>query len=129
MASQNDVQIITATAGEDLSAKQYYLVKLSADDTVKLCAAATDVPIGVLQNEPASGEVAAVATLGKVKIVAGAAIAAGVLIGTASTGKVDAKTPGTDTTEYVIGQVTKASAADGDLLEALINTATPFRAA
>jgi len=129
MASQVPVLTISATAGADLSAKQFYLVKMSADDTVILCAAATDVPVGVLQNKPASGQIAEILTFGKSKIVSSASIAAGKLIGTSSAGKADAKIPGTDTTEYVVGHVTKAASADGVLLEALINTASPARAA
>ena len=45
----------TRVAGADLSSDQYKYVKLSTTDTVILCAAATDVPIGILQNAPASG--------------------------------------------------------------------------
>ena len=129
MASQSSNMMASFVAGADLSAKQYYMIKLSADDTVVICAAATDVPVGILQNEPASGEVAEVLIGGKGKCVASAAIAAGALIGTDASGKADAKVPGTDTTNYIVGQVTKASAADGDVLEGLFNFATPFRAA
>ena len=120
---------ITLVAGADLSAKQYYFVKMSADNTCVLCSAATDSPIGVLQNAPISGAEASVTVVGGTKIVAGAAIAAGIKIGTASTGKADAKVAGTDTTEYTVGQVLLASAADADLLTAVINCASPNRAA
>ena len=54
------VDIGTFTASADLSAKQFYIVKMSGDNTVTVCAAVTDVPIGVLQNKPASGEQAVV---------------------------------------------------------------------
>ena len=40
------------TAAADLSANQFYAVKLSADHTVNLCTAATDRAIGILQNKP-----------------------------------------------------------------------------
>ena len=119
----------TASAGADLSAKQYYFVKMSADNTVILCSGATDVPIGVLQNDPASGEEASVLVVGGTKLVASAAIAAGLKIGTASTGKADAKVAGTDTTEYTVGQVLLASGSDADILTAVINCASPNRAA
>ena len=120
---------VTLVAGADLSAKQYFFVKMSADNTCVLCSAATDAPIGVLQNAPISGAEASVTVIGGTKLVAGAAIAAGVKIGTASTGKADAKVAGTDTTEYTVGQVLLASAADADLLTAVINCASPNRAA
>ena len=83
----------------------------------------------VLQNTPISGAEATVVVAGGTKIVASASIAAGVKIGTASTGKADAKVAGTDTTEYTVGQVLLASAADADILTAVINCASPNRAA
>lgn len=126
--SNNSLKV-TLIAGADLSAKQYYFVKMSADNTCILCSAATDAPIGVLQNSPESGEEASVLVIGGTKLVASAAIAAGIKIGTASTGKADAKVAGTDTTEYTVGQVLLASAADADVLTAVINCASPNRAA
>ena len=50
------INIGTLTAAADLSGKQYHFVKLASESTVNVCAAVTDVPIGVLQNTPASGE-------------------------------------------------------------------------
>src|SRR5574337_1127881 len=93
-------------AGADLSAKQYYFVKLSADKTVVVCAAATDIPIGVLQNKPdASGKAAEVVAVGVTKVSGDADLDAGHLIGTSGDGQADRKLPGTDTTEYTVGQV------------------------
>ena len=43
------------TANADLSAKQYYYVKLVGAGLVDVCSAVTDIPIGVLQNNPVSG--------------------------------------------------------------------------
>lgn len=126
--SNNSLKV-TLVAGADLSAKQFYFVKMSADNTCVLCSAATDAPIGVLQNNPISGAEATVVVAGGTKIVASAAIAAGVKIGTASTGKADAKVAGTDTTEYTVGQVLLASSADAEILTAVINCASPNRAA
>lgn len=125
----NNALKVTLVAGADLSAKQFYFVKMSADNTCVLCSAATDAPIGVLQNNPISGAEATVVVAGGTKIVASAAIAAGVKIGTASTGKADAKVAGTDTTEYTVGQVLLASSADAEILTAVINCASPNRAA
>lgn len=119
---------ITLEAGADLSAAQYKFVKISSGKAI-LCAAATDAPIGVLQNSPVSGGEASIVVAGGTKIVASAAIAAGVVIGTASTGKADAKVAGTDTTEYAVGTVILGSGADSDILTAVINCASPTRAA
>jgi hypothetical protein len=125
----NSAVKITLVAGADLSANQYYFVKINSSGLAVLCSGATDKPIGVLQNDPASGEEAVITVVGGSKVVAGASIDEGVLIGTASTGKADAKTPGTDTTEYVVGTVILAAGADNEILTALINCSNPHRAA
>jgi len=119
---------ITLEAGEDLSTKQYRFVKISSGKAVA-CDGATDTPIGVLQNNPATGEEAAIVVVGGSKVVASAGINAGVKIGTNNVGKADAKTAGTDTTEYTVGQVILGSGADNDILTAVINCAAPARSA
>ena len=59
-------------AGEDLSAAQFKFVYLSADLTVKRCTAATDIPIGILQNKPAvAGQAANVVVAGVSRLVTG----------------------------------------------------------
>ena len=126
--SNNSLKI-TLPAGADLSTKQYYFVKVNSSGNAVLCSAATDAPIGVLQNNPISGAEASIVVVGGTKLVAGAAIAAGIKIGTDSAGKADAKVAGTDTTEYTVGQVLLASGADADVLTAVINCASPNRAA
>lgn len=124
------IKIPGLKAGADLSTKQYYFVKLNADNQVIVCAAATDVPIGVLQNKPdASGKAAEVCAIGVTKVNSDAALTAGNLIGPAADGQADAKTAGTDTTEYVCGQVVVGSAAAGGFATAVINCANLNRAA
>lgn len=60
-------------AAADLSAKQFYCVKATADKTVNIATAAGENVLGVLQNKPANaGEVADVMCLGVTKIVVGA---------------------------------------------------------
>lgn len=119
----------TRVAGADLSALQYYYVKLSTTDTVVVCAAATDVPIGILQNAPTSGQEAVIMATGISKVNSNAALSIGNLIGTAADGQADAKTAGTDTTEYVVGVVLEASSAAGELATCTVNTLNPHRAA
>ncbi len=119
----------TFVAGADLSTKQYTFVKLNASGEVIAAAAATDIPIGVLQNNPASGAEASVTIVGGTKIVAGAAIGEGALVGTSSTGKAVALVAGTDTTKYVVGTLLTESGADGDIVSAVVNCANPGRAA
>ncbi len=108
------VDIGTFTASADLSAKQYYIVKMSGDNTVTVCAAVTDVPIGVLQNKPASGEQAVVRVFGT--------LAAGNIIGTSADGQAQPVTQGSETTVYNIGQAVTGGAA-GSLQTALITIA------
>jgi hypothetical protein len=84
----------------------------------------------VLQNEPsAAGQPVIVMSIGISTVSADAALAVDTLIGTSADGQADAKVPGTDTTEYVCGVVLEASTAAGDHISALINCATPHRAA
>ena len=101
---------VTLVAGADLSAKQYTFVKLDSSGQAVAAAAATDIPIGVLQNAPTSGQEAEVLVVGGTKIVAGAAIAEGA-------------------TKYVVGTLITESAADANIVTAVINCANPHRAA
>ncbi len=120
---------VTLVAGADLSAKQYNFVKLNSSGEAVAIAAITDVPVGVLQNAPTSGQEAEVLIVGGTKIVAGAAIGEGALVGTGATGKAVALVAGTDTTKYVVGTLLTESAADGNIVTAVINCANPGRAA
>jgi hypothetical protein len=129
MATEGQLLKFSAVAAADLSAKQYRFVKFTANRTVDVCAAATDKPCGVLQNKPASGQVAEVGYLGETKLEADASLTAGTLIGTSADGQADAKVPGTDTTEYIAGQIVQGAGAAGEIGTALINCAAIGRAA
>ena len=76
----------TAVAGEDLSAKQYHFMKMSADLTVVTCTGLGSLPVGVLQNSPPQYGAAEVMVFGITKIVASGAITFGVLVGTDANG-------------------------------------------
>lgn len=131
MAVESNHKIIkTVLAGADLSAKQYYAVKLSSGEAV-VCDGVTDLPFGILQNAPASGEMAEVLVLGESKVNANGALAVDNLIGTAADGQLAAYTPGTDTTKYIIGRVTPGGTTSnaGEIGSAFINCMTPARAA
>ena len=130
MATDNlgtSATIESFNANADLSAAQYKFVELAAAG-VTVCNAATDKPIGVLQNKPTSGQVAVVVVTGKTKVQADAALTVGTEIGTSADGQADAKVLGTDTTEFVVGVVTKAASAAGELATALINCIPPNKA-
>ena len=115
-------------AGADLSTKQFTFVKISGTGVISV-AAATDVPVGVLLNAPTSGKTAEVAVSGIVKLKASAAITAGALVGTTSTGTAVALTAGTDTTKYVLGQALTAAGAANDIITVAVNCVNLNRAA
>ena len=122
------VAIPGLTASADLSAKQFYFVKISGANTVTVCAGATEIPCGILQNAPVSGAEANVAYAGVSKLSADAALTVGWLIGTSADGQGDRKIPGTDTTEYYVGQVLTATTAAAGLATVLFNCAVPTKA-
>ena len=75
MSQQVGVLDLTLKAGVNLSAKQYRLVKMSAANTVTICAANTDEIIGVLQNKPTTAQAAVVRVLGTTKVSCGTPVA------------------------------------------------------
>ena len=105
------ISIGTFTAAADLSAKQYHFVSLATATTVNVCSAITNAPIGILQNNPESGQQAVVQVFGVSKVVADGTLAAGNFIGTSADGQADAISPGTDTTVYMTGQCIQAASA------------------
>ena len=115
MASENIGHTRSAAAAADLSAKQFYIVKLSSTGTVDLAAAATENIIGVLQNTPVSAEQAVYAFTGVAKVKAGGTIAVGAFVTADSAGKAVSTTTDGD---VVIGRfIGTAAAASGDLVE------------
>lgn len=108
-------------AGADLSAAaaQYKFVKWSADRTVVLCAGTTDIPCGVLQNTPASGDAATVCYLGVTKVQGDADLAAGNQIGTSADGQAAAYTV-SDTTKHIVGTVIVGNSAAAGLATAVV---------
>lgn len=115
------------TAFGDMRSTQYCFVEIKAADTVQKTSAAAAVAMGVLQNNPNSGQQAQVRLLGKSLVVAAGTITAGALVGTDANGYADSKTAGSDTTEYVIGQALETFAS-GDIRSILVR-GTPLRAA
>jgi len=116
-------------ASGDLSAAQYKFVKMTSATAVVVCTAATDRPIGVLQNKPTNGQLATIVAVGVTKLQADASLAFDVAIGTSADGQADAKVAGTDTTEYTVGRVIEGASNAGEIITALINCANPARSA
>ena len=84
MAWENRVLTITLPADEDLSADQYRLVVLDATSgKVRRPNAATDIPLGVLQNAPSAADKPAVVVPlggGISKVQLGATLAIGAIV-------------------------------------------------
>ena len=112
----------TLTAGADLSGKQYHFVSLASATTVNVCTAITNSPIGILQNDPTSGQSAVVRISGVSKVVADGTLAAGNFIGTSADAQADAIGSGTDTTVYMMGQCVEAASA-GETTTMILNVA------
>ncbi|GIX06972.1 MAG: hypothetical protein KatS3mg115_1375 [Candidatus Poribacteria bacterium] len=113
---------IALPAGEDLQGKAFHLVRLNNSGQVVVPTASTDLPIGVLQNDPPAGGAAEVLTLaGAVaKVVADGstvAIAVGDTVGTNASGKAVKKSLAGD---WYIGVALDASAVDGKLIRVLL---------
>lgn len=117
-------------AEEDLSGDQYHIVVLDATSgKVRRPNAATDIPLGILQNAPIAGEAAVVALIGLggiSKVVTGAAaLGIGAIVGMEYIGATDAgKAIAAVATMYPVGIVVEASLAEDDLAAVLLTPLT-----
>jgi hypothetical protein len=118
---------ITRVCGAaSLAAKKFYFVKLHTDGTAIVPAADTDVPYGILQNNPDVGGEAEVMRDGVSKVVAGTAIVIGNLVGTSSAGKAMVYVNGSDTTKYIVGTALSAGG-DTEIITVDFSCVTPNR--
>jgi len=122
MAQQVNFGKLTFIAGEDLSDKMYYVVKLDSNGNVVLCGA-NEVAIGVLDGKPKAGERVAVNILGTSKVVSGGEIAVGSKVVSDANGKV-VTMPVEAGTYNVIGIALESSSGDGQLIEVLLRPET-----
>ncbi|MFW6176594.1 MAG: hypothetical protein ACOC40_02720 [Thermoplasmatota archaeon] len=112
----------TLVAGADLSTSQYKIVKLSDENTINVCTSTSDKPLGVLQNDPSSGEIAEVMAIGVTKIQVNSSLNAGDVIGTST----DAQALNVDPTStanaaYTMGSMLKDVSAAGNIGTAFID--------
>lgn len=75
------------TAAADLSAAQFYAVKISGSRQVNLASSGGENIYGILQNKPASGAAANVGIVGVSKAIAGAVVTAGNYLMTDTAGR------------------------------------------
>lgn len=116
---------VIAGAGLTAATAQYKFVKFSADNTVVLCAATTDIPCGVLQEPAAAtGDPVDVVYGGSTLLQAGASTTAGTPIGTTASGQAQTAVA----TQYPVGVPTSVGGATtaGTLITAVINCANPI---
>ena len=118
----------TFTAGAALTSYQYHGMKMSANRTCTIFSADTDIPVGVLQNAPGSGEEAEVLVMGRTPVVLGGTVAAGERIHFDSSGHAVKNTAGTSTTQYCAGICT-IGGDSGEVGEAIVNCGAPGRGA
>ena len=117
---------VTMAAGADLSSDQFKFVKVSAADTVVRCNGATDNPLGILMNKPASGEAASVLIAGIGKVIAAASTVSNgsIQLGTDANGKAEAKT--VVGTGRVVAQPLNAAAGANEIITVAVNCLNPF---
>jgi hypothetical protein len=118
----NPVLDFSFVAAEDLSDYQYHFVVIDSDGKVALMDAVGEIPIGVLQNKPASGEEANVRILGISKVVANGAIDEGAYVNAEFVSVTDCGKAAAETTTYVTisGICVGASGAEDDLCSVLL---------
>jgi hypothetical protein len=121
MSFKSNTIEISLVAAADLSAKQYYFIKIDSAGKAAL-AGAGEFAIGTLSNKPAAGDIANVAVGGVVKAFSAGTIAAGVVIAADAAGKAKAAVAGATTSSNAIG-VTLESSVAGDIVAVLLTHA------
>jgi hypothetical protein len=121
---------ITLEAAADLSAKQYYFVYVDSNGQAAVCSAATDQPIGILQDKPAAaGRACTVMVNGISKVSSDAALSLGNKVGTSADGQAAAYAFGTDKTAFIVGTVIGASGGAAGLATIIFDCMSPARGA
>jgi len=116
----------TAEAAASFTTSQYKFVKFSADNTVALGTDLTDIPCGILQNNPAQYGAAEIMANGisKLLVGAGGAVTAGQFIGCDAEGCAVVIDPDGASDYYYVGQVIEGAGAS-ELCTVLFNCMTP----
>lgn len=116
--SGENFKIHGLTAVGNLSAKQYHAVELATTArTVKASGGKARPNIGILQNDPVAGEPASVVGAGMTKAYSGAAIAAGALVTSNTTGQLVTSSTAND---QVIGRAITAASGTAVLFEVFV---------
>lgn len=110
------------TAGADLSAKQFFAVKITgADLAVNLASTGGEAILGILQNKPTSGQSADVRFSGVTKAIAGAAYSRGAKLMTDTSGRLITAT----STNNVVGLALEAAAGANEIRAVVLGVTPP----
>jgi len=124
MAWEQELMDISCVAAADLSAKQFYIVKIvaggGAEDapSVNVPSGAGDKPLGILQNKPKSGETARVRVMGVSPLSADGALTQDATYGTSGDGQGIAKTADAD---LILGRVLRGVSNAGEMATVTVN--------
>jgi hypothetical protein len=127
MANEKLVYTESFEAGEDLSDYQYHGMTMKSTRVVERFDGTTDIPAGVLMNDPESGEEAQLMVIGRSPVVLAENVTSLPQLmrfdadGHAVNFDVD-----TDVTTYCAGQFLETGSS-GEKVEAMICCITPFR--
>ena len=124
--TENFLDIPKLVSGQNMSGKQYRAVKTDTDDfEVTGITATTEVPLGILQNDPLEGEEALVAYMGVCRAESGGVIAVGDPLGINSSGDVisDAEVTGGTTKDLRHIGIALQSAVDTEVIWILLKPA------
>jgi len=125
--NERPIMTLSMEADEDMSSSQYYGVSVSDEMSVDLVDADTDIPIGIVLNEPESGEMALIGVIGVFPIVAGEAITVGSLVRIGSAGTAMIFEVDVDVTTYCIGRCIRAAGAAAEKALVAVNCCNPWR--
>lgn len=121
MATELGIMDVSYLAAEDLSSDQYTFVVLTSSG-VRRPDSEAETAIGVLQNDPASGQVAVVRVQGFSKLAAASALSIGTFVRPEYVSATDAgkgKTAG-PASEYTRAMVVEAAGAENDVASVLL---------
>ena len=121
MAADQSNLLVTVPAGADLSAKQFYCADIDNTGSAVVQTSAGGRVVGVIYNNPTSGQACALAVTGKVKVMAGAAIATiGSSVKVDATGRVIAVSAGDVAGDLAFGVTLQAASGAGSIIEVLL---------
>ncbi len=109
-------ETIPLVAAADLSAKQFFFIKVVAAGEANVTTAATDTILGILQNKPLAGEIAQVKVMGGSKLLCGATTAVGDRVISDGAGEGIPEATAGDT----IGAIALEAGANGDVFSVFI---------